>query len=202
MTSIYDKLEVIGLSGKLGTGKNYIAEEILPLILPKKNTLYIAFADHLKITVSAQSRTKLSEFYGSKTPEIRTLLQNDATKNGRNKFGQDIWLNVLENWLHLFMTNGTNIERVIITDCRFKNEADWINSFKNKILIRIHAPDRNEERLQKESKKDNAMYMKISTHISETALDDYSDAFDLCVDNSKSQSAKIIKNILYNYYTS
>ena len=41
-------MEIIGLIGHQGVGKNYVAENILPSILPPKNTDDLAFADHFK----------------------------------------------------------------------------------------------------------------------------------------------------------
>lgn len=40
---------IIGLIGHQGVGKNYIAEKVLPDILPQENTVVLAFADHFKI---------------------------------------------------------------------------------------------------------------------------------------------------------
>ena len=42
-------MEIFGFSGKMGSGKNYVAEKFFLPNLSKKNSLVIGFADHLKI---------------------------------------------------------------------------------------------------------------------------------------------------------
>ena len=55
-------MELIGLLGHQGVGKNYFAEVILPKILPNKNTVVLAFADHFKVDCICKHDAKLEGF--------------------------------------------------------------------------------------------------------------------------------------------
>ena len=142
---------IIGISGKMGTGKDYIAENyIMPYIENKlkEKCLILSFADMLKINLMVRHDIKLNELYGGrKTQEIRKLLQIEGTEKGRNIYGEDIWVRYLEAWYELHKSRG--IKYIIIPDVRFKNEYDFIKK-NNGIVFRINAPNRNEKRLREE----------------------------------------------------
>jgi len=169
------------MSGKLGSGKDYIAEHyILPLI--HGNVSKMAFADQIKITVASRDSTvTLSQcLHGVKNAELRKKLQIVGTEEGRDKYGPDIWINTLENWIQLRRLRDGNPDVVLITDCRFPNEAKWIER-NGGLLIRIIAPTRNELALSRESNGNSEVYNSIATHQSETALDEYH--FEYIVNN-------------------
>ena len=95
-------INVIGLAGKLGTGKDYIIENYLkPLI--KDNKLIVAFADHLKINVASENNDIdiFDCIKSNKSIRVRKKLQKEGTENGRNIYGDDIWIKKLENWILL-----------------------------------------------------------------------------------------------------
>ena len=83
-------MEIIGLLGHQGVGKNYISEKILPSLLEKKNYVVLAFADHFKIDCISKYNADYDKVYGEKDFETRKLLQKIGTEEGRNKFGYDI----------------------------------------------------------------------------------------------------------------
>ena len=56
--------------GTSGCWENYIAEKIFPMILPKKNTVVLAFADHLKINCITKHGADFDKVYGKKTTRL------------------------------------------------------------------------------------------------------------------------------------
>lgn len=171
-------VEIIGFSGKMGTGKNYLSEKIFMNKLSYKATLIMAFADQIKIDAIVRDKCDYKLIYGEKDEKTRLALQKRGTEEGRNKYGENIWIDYIDNWIKVYSERG--IERFMITDVRFPNETDWIKSKGGKV-IRINAPNRNERRLQYESKGDKVKYDMIKNHLSETALDNYT--FDITVNN-------------------
>lgn len=163
---------IIGFSGKMGTGKNYIAENLLPSILNKMlNNIqyyYLSFGDQIKVELgSRDSSLTYDKLFNKKTREVRQQLQRYGTEEGRDKYGKDIWIRSMGLWMDIFKNRTPNKNNVfIITDVRFKNEADWIKQQKG-ILIRVNADKRNDRRIQEEGSQDN------KNHSSETDLDDY-----------------------------
>lgn len=175
---------IVAVSGKLGSGKDYIMEHYLLPILKAQglcnNATRMAFADHVKINVASRCDIDIEKcLSGNKSPELRRMLQIEGTEHGRDKYGENIWVNTMENWVKLRSIRD-NIDVVLITDCRFPNEAKWIQS-KGGLLIRVNAPKRNSLRLDYESGLDKVARNNIESHRSETALDDYN--FTHIVDN-------------------
>ncbi len=165
----------IGISGKMGVGKDYIVNNYLSNLYEKN--IIISFADMIKINLMVHNNIKLNELYGNKTPEIRQLLQYEGTENGRNKYGEDIWIKYIKSWGELYLSRG--YKYIIITDVRFKNEYEFIKN-NNGIIIRIEAPNRNEQRLRNESSNEEE-YNKIKNHKSEIDLDNLN--FDIIINN-------------------
>jgi hypothetical protein len=162
----------VGISGKMGSGKNYIAEKVLPPIIDKyiKNAqyYYLAFGDQIKVELGCRHKElNYDVLFNKKTKEVRQLLQKYGTEEGRCKYGEDIWIRSMQMWMDIF--KGRNIGRnnvFIITDVRFRNEADWIRS-QNGVLIRIDAPKRTSDRVLQEGSDG------IQNHSSEVDLDAY-----------------------------
>lgn len=172
-------IELYGFCGKMGSGKDYIANNIFLPKLPKKKTSLLAFADHLKIDVASKYSLKLEKLYNDKDSYTRTLLQHMGTEEGRDKYGKYIWINALGNWIKLLNQRG--IERFIITDCRFINEINWIINNGGRI-INIHAPDRNFNRLLNDANNDFEILQQLKSHISETEQDNM--IFDNIINNT------------------
>jgi len=168
----------IAVSGKMGTGKDYIVNNIIKPFIEnelKKTCLIMSFADMIKINLMVHHNKSLDELYQNncfnKTPEIRRLLQEEGTEKGRNIYGDDIWIKYLYNSSLVHKSRG--IDFILIPDLRFKNEYYFLKSL-NAIIFRINAPIRNETRLRKESSNEEE-YQKIKNHISEIDLDDIDD---------------------------
>ena len=174
-------MEVYGFIGNMGCGKNYIAEKIfLPKLKPKP-TLVMAFADHFKITAICFQNLSYDKVFGEKDDHTRKTLQQLGTELGRDKYGDDIWLRVMYNWMKVYTERG--IERIIITDARFENEINFIKKLEGKV-IKIYAPDRNMDRLIKESNGDEMKIKELSKHRSETFIEEFQE-YDYIINNSK-----------------
>ena len=135
---------LIGFSGKIGSGKNYIAEKILPTLFPSKYVpIYLAYADQLKVEVYARDKTNTLNYdnlYVDKTPEIRRKLQLYGTEIGRED-KKDMWVDALHMWITVLSNRWTRTDLIpifIITDVRFVNEAAYILN-NNGVLFRINA---------------------------------------------------------------
>ena len=177
---------IIGVSGKLGTGKNYITTNVILPVLEKlqKKYLEIAFADQIKVNVMTKNGINYSDVYENKTHESRQLLQKEGTEVGRES-NPNIWIDYLDNWIKVYCNRGINT--FITSDVRFLNEFEYIKNQCNGIMIKIIAPKRNEKRLLQESDGSTIIYEKISTHRSECDLDNLTDdTYDLVINNDNS----------------
>lgn len=83
-------------------------------------------------------------------------------------------------WILRALSSGDKDEDVIITDVRYKNEADIIRQ-KGGILLRVNASYPGYQEFVKSSKRD-------VNHVSETDLDDY-EHFSAIIENGSSVSA-------------
>ena len=161
-------MEIIGILGHQGVGKNYIAEEILLKKLDYKPTLVIAFADHFKVEGISKYDLEYDKVYGKKDFNTRKRLHLIGTEEGRQKFGYDIWIKTIHNWIKVYNSRG--IERFIIPDVRFQNEVDWIKSL-NGVVLKINAPNRYMARVKEEANNDNEKIKNIINHESENMID-------------------------------
>lgn len=189
---------IIGVAGKMGSGKDFICNNVIIPILKKYNEtfLQLAFADQIKVNVMTKNNVKYNDIYVNKTTETRRLLQIEGTEQGRNLINEDIWINYFNNWITIFKNRG--IDNFICTDVRFKNEVEYIRK-NGGILIYINAPNRNLSRLTKESNGNLELLEKIKCHKSECDLDDLdSTNFDLIINNDPNNNTDIqtIKNKL------
>jgi hypothetical protein len=172
---------LLGLSGRLGVGKDYIAQKILqPFIesqFPKERCIQLAFADQLKINTIINHNIPFESVFIKKTKETRKLLQKEGTDVCRATLGQDIWIRYVDNWIKTWKTRG--FTTFILTDVRFKNEIDWIHN-RGGIVIRIEAPIRS----QQKSLEENMEFKSKDRHQSEIDLDNQSlDTYDLVYNN-------------------
>jgi phosphomevalonate kinase len=187
-------MKLIGLSGKLGSGKNYIAEKIIaPYYKDKYNILIIGFGDQVKNELYARDLELTYDLlYDNKTFESRKKLQEYATEYGRDKYNNNMWIRGLDMQIETFCKRSPKETLIIICDVRFINEADYIKN-KNGILLRIESKERTIYRYQKESNNNPDNYNKISMHMSETNLDNYK--FDYIINNDNQSNDDLIKNI-------
>lgn len=182
---------IIGVSGKLGSGKDFITTNVILPILEKHQQKYLQlnFADQIKINVMTKNGVDYSDVYEKKTESSRQLLQTEGTEVGRSA-DKDIWVNYLNNWIHVFNVRG--IDTFVVSDVRFMNEFNYIKNLGN-IMIKIVAPNRNHSRLLEESNESLEVYNKISTHRSECDLDLLNDnLFDLVIYNDQEDPFDVV----------
>lgn len=181
-------VEIHGFAGKMGAGKNFVAETIFQRLLPPKNTLVMALADHFKIEAVVMDGLDYHRVYGQKDEESRKYLQHRGTELGRDKYGQDVWVKILDTWIKRYQETG--IERVIITDIRFENEAKWLKQ-RGGMLYIINAPQRNLDRLKQESQDDPEKISQLQSHPSEAGIVNLGKYADYTINNDYSDADRV-----------
>lgn len=164
---------IVGLSGYARSGK----DEAAKVLVEEFGFRRVAFADKLReflyalnpivamkhdgwvyvqdvIDVYTWDGYKETE-YG---PEIRRLLQRLGTEAGRQVMWDSIWIDAA-------LTGYSEDARIVVTDCRFPNEAQAIKSRGGKVW-----------RITREG------VGPANSHASETSLDDW--RFDAWLDNN------------------
>jgi len=183
---------VIGVSGKLGSGKDYITTNVILPVLEKHKQRYLqlAFSDQIKINVMTKNAIGYNDLYLRKTEKSRQLLQTEGTEVGRTA-DKDIWVNFLDNWIKVHSNRG--IDTFVVSDVRFMNEFDYIKNYGG-IMIKIVAHKRNNVRLLQESNGNQETYDKISTHLSECDLDSLNDdMFNLIIYNDPEDPFDVVQ---------
>jgi phosphomevalonate kinase len=173
----------IGITGKMGSGKDFVLTNYILPILKSKNlsSLQVSFADQIKVNAMVKGNFSFENVYVNKTEESRKMLQIQGTEQGRNVFGEDIWIKYFDAWVKVHKSRG--IQVFLNADTRFKNELYYIKE-NGGFLIKVVAPKRNEKRLLLESKGDPVVLNSIKDHPSECDLDDLSDSlFNLVIYN-------------------
>jgi hypothetical protein len=150
--------EVVGLSGKAGSGKDYISQNFLIPLGYKQ----FSFAWHFKVWLIGKGEATHEEVFFTKPPHVRKLLQEEGTERGRNVYGENVWCNTAAEWMRVLAEN-CGLTKFVIPDVRFPNEVEFIQSIGGKVY-RIVAPERS---------ANNNLTEEARRHISETALDDF-----------------------------
>lgn len=136
---------LIGIHGLLNSGKDTVAD-YLQQLHPGAWNRY-AFAKPIKEACNAlfgftperfESRVlkeQVDSYWGFSPRRAMQLL---GTEYGRNMLRDDVWIRRAEqeHILNLGKSKGT-----IITDVRFENEAAWVRSTPNSILIYLKTPN-------------------------------------------------------------
>jgi phosphomevalonate kinase len=189
----------IGITGKMGVGKDYILSNKIKPLLDKLNVknLQVSFADQIKVNVMTIANISFEDVYKQKTQKTRKLLQQEGTENGRNLYGKNIWISYFDNWTKVHKSRGIDV--ILIGDVRFKNEYDYIKK-NDGIIIKVVAPERNKQRLNQESGGDLTIIENIKTHQSECDLDEITD-FDLIIDNDLDSDSDSDSDIINNEFT-
>lgn len=116
-------MEIIGLTGRIGSGKSTIAKEIVKLVPNAKVTSFAGPVKTIAKTVFGWD--------GAKDERGRRLLQVIGTDAGR-AYNQDIWVHMMQTQLGLLLAQG--IPLVIIDDLRFDNEAEALKNRGGEIV--------------------------------------------------------------------
>lgn len=163
-------IQVIGLSGYARAGKDIVGQALV-----KRGWTRVSFGDQIRIAlyalnplVSESKRlVEVVDQYGWETaktafPEIRELLQRMGAEVGRDFIGEDTWIN-------LALKNLTDGSKIVVTDCRWPNEAKTIKNMGGQMW-----------RVEREGTK------PANSHKGEVALDDF--PFDMIFHNDSSIS--------------
>ena len=107
---------IIGICGKLGSGKDYYMNNVVIPLLKRKNLKYlnIGFADQLKVNIMSKHRISYNDIYVTKTLKSRLILQKEGTEIGRN-IDENIWVKYLSNWITVHK-HRNDIDVFIIND--------------------------------------------------------------------------------------
>jgi hypothetical protein len=169
---------LIGISGKIGSGKDTLAMMLqeyakdFDIKIEQKR-----FADKLKKIASIltdasiedcytqEGKNKLIPVFNMTIGQIQQKLGTEAMRNG---FDKDVWVKALLSGYDPLMNNW------VISDVRFKNEADFIKNADGYLI-----------RLEGDPAKVRALSDRDMTHVSETDLDSYPN-FDIIYHNSNS----------------
>ena len=183
---------IIGVVGYIGSGKGTVGD----ILVREHGYRKFAFADALKDAVagiflwprgllegdtnaSRSFRERVDVWWSHKfgyevTP--RLILQKFGTEACREGIADNIWIAALEKRIHGY-------EDVVITDCRFPNEIDFIRSAGGKIVRIKRGDDPTPEELSK-------------MHISETAWNHYDPDFVIHNEGTKDDLKENIKIVL------
>lgn len=188
----YHNIEVYGFCGKMGTGKNYIAEEVFIKYLHPTNTMFVAFADQLKVLCATECGVAIEDLLGNKTAQNRNLLQTKGTEVRARS--PDIWIRYLDAFIRLHASR--NIKRFIITDIRYHNELKWVKSVGGTVFG-IMAPNRNYSRIMHEAKGDPDIADNIRSHQSEVEFDQIVVDCDFIIYNDLDESDTLTRQITH-----
>jgi hypothetical protein len=153
---------LLGVSGKLGVGKNYITEHyIVPKLVEKlsdTNVQYVpyffSFGTQVKIELYSRDTSSFLDYnnlFVNKSKDSRTSLQKYATENGRDVYRKDMWIRAIDMWIKVQADNLNVINThlttklvpiFVVEDVRFENEYNYIKS-NSGILVLIESFQRN-----------------------------------------------------------
>lgn len=174
---------IIGVSGKLGSGKDYVTTNVIVPVLMKccKRYIHLNVADQIKVNVMTKHKVAYCDVYEKKTLESRRMLQSEGTEIGRAS-DEHIWVKYLDNWI--MVHNQRGIDVFVISDIRFQNEFEYVKSNGSSIMIKVVAQQRNMNRLLDESNGNVEDLEGIKCHRSECDLDGVIDSmYDLVINN-------------------
>lgn len=161
-----NRIEVIGLSGKSGSGKDYLGK----MVLRRAGYHQWAFAWPMKTTCVGRGYSYQQVFH-QKPPEVRRALQVIGTEEGWHIHGKNYWCDIAGAWLRT-MHENLGLSKFYFTDVRFEHEVDFIHRMGGKV-VRLTPGDRILPLEGTEAGK----------HSSETALDKY-EGWDLVFENN------------------
>jgi phosphopentomutase len=172
MTEIGNKTLIIGFSGKIGSGKDFISKHIFLPFLEKKikniNYLFLSFADPVKQECAMKYECSYEKLYQNKDSLTRKRLQ-EVGSDFREKVGAKVYVNAMKMNIKLH-SERSNINVFIIPDVRYPGEMKFIQD-NGGVVYRVTAIQRSLDKLTKECKGDEKEMEIRSNHLSETALD-------------------------------
>jgi hypothetical protein len=140
-------VKIVGLTGAAGSGKDTAALALIS----RRQFMRVAFADPIRCILLALNpiiapgpfflARAVRELGWDKAKrqysEIRRYMQA-LGEAGRETLGEDVWIRRAAQTVAVARQHGT--ARIVITDVRYENEAEWIESIGGYVL-RIEWPD-------------------------------------------------------------
>lgn len=191
-----EQLILIGVSGKIGVGKDYVMDRVIQQIVDlkgKEGMLKLAFADPIKEVCVSRHGTPFEKLYGKKDDITRQRLQAIGDEF-RKEYGEDYYVNWMKHVIQLH-SERSGIRRFYIPDVRFPEEIKMIHEMGG-VIIRVNAPKRSREKLVQEFGEDEKAIAKITSHRSETLLDNC-DAFDCVISNEKGDNLEFLFKFIH-----
>ncbi len=169
MSLAQPKFIVEAFGGKKGTGKDWHSSQ--SYTSDPTGTVIFAFADWIKTHCYALGREEV--FDAHKTATTRKFLIDTGTAN-RKEYGQAYYAVQMLGFIRLLKSRG--FKRLIISDLRFKVEyfalceAADLGEFDLRLFY-IHAPKRNQLRIERESAGDKEIAKLLAEDPSEVEMD-------------------------------
>jgi len=203
--TVYQPIRVIGLGGKLRSGKDTIADYLVkkhgwiklgmsdPLkeaSIRNNQVIEIKPGEPLNVTGKRIKHLRVSEIIGAvgydvakEIADYRAHLQKLGTEVGRQLLGENTWVKVADDMIFERLADGSN---VVITGIRFPNELNMINRYDRGELWYVDRPDEEAEG-------------EVAAHASETSL--IREDFEVFIENDGTLEelyAKVDKLLLQN----
>lgn len=177
---------LVGLTGYAGSGKDAAAAGLtasgwkrVSFAEPIRQILLV-LNPFLPSGLTLQTVVREQGWDGAKkSPEVRRLLQVMGTEVGREMIDDDLWTKLAKKSWDNYFKQGHN---VVVTDVRFKNEADAIR-FNGGKIIRIH--------------RDGVK--PANNHVSDTGVDLLSVDYEIVNNGTVEDLQKTLKTLLQPY---
>lgn len=122
-------MKIIAMAGLARTGKDTAGN----YLIQSQKYAHLSFAQPMKIMICALLNCDIwwleknkDEYITSIGYSPRKLMQTLGTEWGRNTLHQNFWVDIAKEKLKQFEEH--NLPGVVITDCRFDNEAEMIRN--------------------------------------------------------------------------
>ena len=182
---------IIAFSGKIGSGKTYITEQLVfPYLRNKnKNVVILSFADYLKILCNVKDRILYERLFVEKDIESRRVLQERGTREREEN--KNVFIESLDCMMKMMKQRGADV--ILVPDVRYNNEFNFLRQ-RGAVLIQINAPKRSETNLLKECEGNKSRANMVSSHVSEKELENRLD-FDFYINNDFIYSENLTDNV-------
>lgn len=129
-------MELIGLMGKIGSGKTTVAQ----ILVNNYGFVKVSFADALKQMLVNAKIITYDEAFVNKTPYAREMLQKIGTDLIRNQIDKDFWVKQTAILIDKLRKKG--IDKIVIDDVRFPNEHQFVIN-QDGIIVKVVDPNGN-----------------------------------------------------------
>lgn len=135
-------LPIIAITGKARSGKGTMAD----VLIEEHDFIKMSFADPLKEGCAKMFGCEIEEMYEGDREKpmyefdfsIRQLLQHIGTE-GVRALDVDAWVKLFHRRMY-YAALDDNIKGVVVDDCRFQNEVDYIHDMGGTV-IQVHRED-------------------------------------------------------------